>query len=183
MEKLAFDPLSPIMTWHYQSRPLMITYDYLWLIVKTPTQRQLNNNSTKVGFDTKMILHTTPQKLNVRNNLSCYWSEFLSKPQLNVNSTTIQRKLGLTWKWLCIPPHHPTHHRNSMSVISQLLLTRFWRNFKRRFMGLSWTDFNCHSNICPGNICPGDICPYQEYLSCYWPDFDQTLKIGSWEYL
>ena len=30
--------------------------------------------------------------------------------------------------------------------------------------------------ICPGDICPGDICPYQEYLSCYWPDFDQTLK-------
>ena len=29
-------------------------------IVKTPTQRQLNNNSTKVGFDSKMTLHTTP---------------------------------------------------------------------------------------------------------------------------
>ena len=35
--------------------------------VKTPTQRQLNNNSTKVWFDTKMTLHTTPHpphKLN-----------------------------------------------------------------------------------------------------------------------
>ena len=31
-------------------------------------------------------------------------------------------------------------------------------------------------DICPGNICPGDICPYQEYLSCKWPDFDETLK-------
>ena len=30
---------------------------------------------------------------------------------------------------------------------------------------------NCHYDICPGNICLGDICPYQEYLSCYWPDF------------
>ena len=28
---------------------------------------------------------------------------------------------------------------------------------------------------CPGNICPGDICPDREYLSCYWPNFDQTL--------
>ena len=44
-------------------------------VVKTPTQRQLNNNSTKVGCDTKMTLHTTPphdptpppQKLNVCN--------------------------------------------------------------------------------------------------------------------
>ena len=39
-------------------------------IVKTPTQCQLNNNSTKVGY-TKMTLQTTthhpPQKLNVYN--------------------------------------------------------------------------------------------------------------------
>ena len=33
---------------------------------------------------------------------------FLSKPQLNVNSTTIQPKLGLTRKWLCKPPHPTT---------------------------------------------------------------------------
>ena len=43
--------------------------------------------------------------------------------------------------------------------------------------------FNCHGNICPGNICPGDICPYQEYLSCYSADFDQNLKVGSWDHL
>ena len=40
-------------------------------IVKTPTQRQLNNNSMKVGFDLKMTLQTTPpippHKLNVCN--------------------------------------------------------------------------------------------------------------------
>ena len=23
----------------------------------------------------------------------------------------------------------------------------------------------------------------QQYLSCYWPDFDETLNIGSWEHL
>ena len=22
----------------------------------------------------------------------------------------------------------------------------------------------------------------RQYLSCYWPDFDQTLKVGSWEH-
>ena len=37
------------------------------------------------------------------------------------------------------------------------------------------------NDICPGNICPGDICPYQQYLSCYWPDLDQTLNKGFWE--
>ena len=50
-------------------------------------------------------------------------------------------------------------------------------------MGLSWTDFNYRSNICPGKICPVNICPYQEYLSCYWPDFDQILNVGSWDHL
>ena len=34
-------------------------------------------------------------------------------------------------------------------------------------------------DICPCNICPCDICPYQEYLSCHWPDFHQTLNLFS----
>ena len=78
---------------------------------------------------------------------------------------------------------HLSWRHLSISGISQLLLTRFWQNFKGRFLGLSWTDFNYHNDICPGNICPGDICQYQEYLSCYWLDFDQTLRVGSWDYL
>ena len=65
-----------------------------------------------------------------------------------------------------------------MSAISQLLLARFWPSFKGRFMGPFWTVPSCHADICQGNICP-----YQEYLSCYWPDFDQTLKEGSWDHL
>ena len=67
----------------------------------------------------------------------------------------------------------------SISRISQQLLTRFWPNFKGRFLGPSLTNANCWSDICPGNICPCDICLYQEYLSCYLIDFDQTLKVGS----
>ena len=63
----------------------------------------------------------------------------------------------------------------SILGISQLLPTRFWWNFKDRFLGTSRADSNCYGDICPGNICPRDICPYQEYLSCYWPDFDETL--------
>ena len=39
------------------------------------------------------------------------------------------------------------------------------------------------TTTCPGNICPGDICPYQQYVSGYWPDFDQTLSKGSWEHI
>ena len=84
----------------------------------------------------------------------------------------------------------------SISAISQLLLARFGSNFKQRVLGTYTTGYNCHHNICPGNICPGDICPgdicpgdicpgdicpSQQYLSCYWPDFDHTLNKGSWE--
>ena len=71
----------------------------------------------------------------------------------------------------------------SISGISQRLLTRFWWNFKGRFLWTFRIDSNCQGDICPCNICPCDICPYQEYLSCYWPDFDQTLKVGSFDLL
>ena len=89
-----------------------------------------------------------------------------------------------TWSWLCFTT--VTRRRRTTTTphqISQLLLTRFWPNFKHRFLGSSRTDFNCHRDICPGNICPGNICPYQEYLSCYWLHSDQALKVGSWDNL
>ena len=35
----------------------------------------------------------------------------------------------------------------SISAISQLLLARFWPNFKGRFLGPFWTYPNCHSDI------------------------------------
>ena len=57
----------------------------------------------------------------------------------------------------------------SISGISQLILTRFWPNFKCRFLGPSLTDANSHNDICQGNICPGNIFPYHEYLSYNWP--------------
>merc|ERR1711942_291781 len=71
----------------------------------------------------------------------------------------------------------------SISAITQLLLARIGSNFKQRVLVTNTTDYNCHHDICPGNICAGDICPYQQYLSCYWPDFDQTLNKGSWEHI
>ena len=78
------------------------------------------------------------------------------------------------------PPttHHPPPRIVVRIAISQLLLARFWSNFKQRVLGAYTTDYNCHRRICPGNICP-----YQQYLSCYWPDFDQTLNKGSWEHI
>ena len=59
----------------------------------------------------------------------------------------------------------------------------FDKQFKGMFLGPSWTDCNYHGDICPGNICFGNIGQYQDYLSCCWPDFDKTLKIGSWDNL
>ena len=98
-------------------------------------------------------------------------SLLLSKPQPILTST-----VGLYTKMTLQPPPPPTTtHTNSMSGISQLLLTRCWWNFKVSFQGKSRTDSNYQVFICPGNICPGDISPYQEYLSCYWPNFDETL--------
>ena len=78
---------------------------------------------------------------------------------------------------------HLSWRHLSISAISQLLLARLWPNFKDRFLGPFLTYSNCHYDIFSGNICPCDICPYQEYLSCHWPDFDQTLKVGPWDHL
>ena len=61
-------------------------------------------------------------------------------------------------------------------------MTWFWWNFKGSFLEPSLADSKYQIDICPGNICPGDICPYQEYLSSNWPDFDETLKVGSCEH-
>ena len=67
----------------------------------------------------------------------------------------------------------------NISAVTDLLLA----NFKSRLLGKPRTDSISYGDICPSNICFGDICPYQKYLSCYWPDFDQSLKIGSWDHL
>ena len=63
------------------------------------------------------------------------------------------------------PPPPPPTTINSMSAISQLLLTLFWPNFKVRSLGPSLTDSNYHGDICPGNICHGDISPYMRNIS------------------
>ena len=92
--------------------------------------------------------------------------QILSKPQPNLN-TTVGFDMKMTVQ--TSPTHH---HRNSISAISQLLLTQFWWNFKGRFLWTSRTNYNCNGDICPGNICPRNICPYQEYLrTWFWWNF------------
>ena len=61
---------------------------------------------------------------------------------------------------------HLSWQHLSISGKSQLLLTRFWPNFKCRFLEPFSTDAKCHGDICPsniysGNICNDDICPYR----------------------
>ena len=33
------------------------------------------------------------------------------------------------------------------------------------------------------DICPCNICPYQDYISCYWLDCNQTSKQAFWDHL
>ena len=52
------------------------------------------------------------------------WS-LLSKPQPNLNT-----RLGLTIKWLCKPPTHPTPHKlniSNISVVTDPILMKLWR--------------------------------------------------------
>ena len=91
--------------------------------------------------------------------------------------------MKLTLFYPCHKKNKNNKKKNNPHQISQLLQTRFWPKFKRRLLRNSRTDSNCYGDICPGNICPCNICPYEEYFSCYWPDFDETLKLAAWEHL
>ena len=72
-----------------------------------------------------------------------------------------------TWSWLCFTPvTTTTRTRRTPHQISQLLLTRFWPNFKRRHLRTSRTDSNCY-----GDICPRNICPYQMLVAWFWLNF------------
>ena len=79
--------------------------------------------------------------------ISSLWHQILSQPQLNHNSTQPKiTKVGFDTKMTLHHHHHPPPPpppptANSMSAISQLLLTRFWWNFKGSFLGASRTDF------------------------------------------
>ena len=99
--------------------------------------------------------------------------------QLNLNFSWVKHENAFANPNTTPPPHHP----QKLNVSNISAVTRFWWNFKGRFLWTFRTDSNCQGDICPHNICPCDICPYQEYLSCYWPDFDETLQVDSWAHL
>ena len=97
------------------------------------------------------------------------WYYFLSetgRPTTRPPQCPTRRKgpRHIKYYWFCVSPsppiriycqnpnptyfahhHPPTTHTNSMSAISSL--ARFCQNLKGRFLGHSWTDFNCHDDI------------------------------------
>ena len=77
----------------------------------------------------------------------------------------------------------PPPGTGQISLLPACIISAVTDSIKGRFLAAYRTDSNCHGDICPGYICPQNICPYQEYLSCYWLDLDQGLKVGSWDHL
>ena len=71
-----------------------------------------------------------------------------------------QTSLGSAWYILLV-----------WDLLFSLLPRPVWEVLAR----LVWEVPNCPCDICP--------CPYLEYLSCYLPDFDETLNVVSWEHL
>ena len=63
-----------------------------------------------------------------------------------------------------------------MSAITQVLLIRFWQNFKRSFLGSSLTINNGQSDNCPGNICLGDICPTLSNTEMIWTKIQSKVS-------
>ena len=106
----------------------------------------------------------------------------ITKENIDIGIAKLSSSLQFSTTWTRVGFTFPSNNNNNNNnnknphLISQLLLTRFWPNFKSRYLGTSRTGSSCHGDICPCNIPPGDICPYQQYLGSYWPNFDQTFE-------
>ena len=100
-------------------------------------------------------------------------TNILSQPQFNQNSN--QHNHNRTKVRFDYAYHHqkPTYRTYSMSALSQLISTPFWPNFKDRFFGSTTTTIttSSFSTTTKKN-------QQQQYISDYWHDFDQMLKIG-----
>ena len=112
---------------------------------------------------------------NIQKDNWSYGFQFLANPQRNLKET-IGFDLKITFHTQ--PTPHKLNVSNRLTVTDPILI-----NLKRRFLWTSRTDSNCHIDICPGNINPGNIFLYQEHFSFYWPNFDQILKVSSWDLL
>ena len=83
-----------------------------------------------------------------------------------------QHKVGFDHK---MSLHTPPHHTNSISVISQLLLTRFWWNFK---IG-SWEHLEQIPTGMMTFVQATFVLVTFVHIRNISPDFDETLQVGS----
>ena len=150
-----------------------------WQLELSKPQPQ-HNTTQRLGLTRKWLCKPhPPTQTQCLQYLSCYWLDF--DETLKVGSCEHLEHIPtvrVTFIHATFVLASFVHIRDISAVTDPILMKLY-----RQFQGTSRTVSNCHGDICPGNICPCDICPYQEYLSSKWPDFDETLKIGSWEHL
>ena len=116
--------------------PLVLSIDPLVLSIDP---RVLSIDPLVLSID-PLVLSINPLVLSI-NPLVLLFNVHQLANCHNPNSTSTQLKIGCDMKITLIHHHPPppttttTTHTNSMSAISQLLLTRFQPNFKVRFLG------------------------------------------------
>ena len=116
--------------------------------------------------------HPTPPH---RNSMSAISQLLLTRFWPNFKSRFLN--------WFQLSWQHLSRQHLSISGISQLLLPRFWPNFKSRFLGPSWTVPTVMVTCVQATFVLATFVHNQEYLSCYWPNFDQTSKVDCWDHL
>ena len=115
--------------------------------------------------------------LIIKFSIQIFQSHFSSEARSHARVVSMPQ---LLW-WQHLSRQHISWKQLSISAISQLLLTRFWPNFKGKFLGQFLQDSNCYGDdICPGNIYPGNDCPYQQCLSCYWANLNHLFVPNFW---
>ena len=181
-----------------------------YLYLKTGSAQKWNYTSLAqlFFFSSRFILHPHPRKIvhykkNYRNFLLI--DEFHEHCKIGRNIFHIRKDTPTFFhkRWKNLVKINLSYHERCTNILVYMrdqsyifLLAKIWKDeFHRKKKNLHKidltlmssqtfrTDSTCHGDIYPDNICPSDICLYQEYTSCYWPDFDQTLKVASLDHL
>ena len=117
------------------------------------------------------------------SSITTFWSQnisceiFLSKSQPNHNS--IQLNLTQTKVWFYMKLHTTTNHPHKLNGSNISAVTDpIWPDFKHKFLGSFRTD-----SVTVKFVMAIFFLSTFVHIRKTWPNFDQMLKVGSWDHL
>ena len=135
---------------------------------------------------TRQIIIPTSNHIHLFIYMDCFPIDHFSKMNILQNLSYISKSVhgkGLeslhTLRFFCVSfEHHDSLRENPPWP----LITKYCHNPNSTSTQLkSWVWHENDFNPPPPTHHPPTQTQCQQYLSCYWPDFNQSLKLGSWD--